>query len=101
LFSYVVQTTGSILPGLGIKHTTQRSLRGPPSRRTATGVLNDEYSYDENANVTAITDEIHAMLMRMKVYDDRDRLTGDDVQGVVCPAGTLLSDRWIDYRNKQ
>lgn len=61
--------------GNGIAHTTQQNVRGLPSRSTDAGVLDDIYSYDENANVAAITDNLGATFTRSMGYDDRDRLT--------------------------
>ena len=61
--------------GNGIAHTTEQNLRGLPSRSTDTGILDDGYSYDENGNVTAITDHFAGTFTRTMTYDDRDRLT--------------------------
>lgn len=61
--------------GNGIVHTTEQNIRGLPSRSLDVGVLDDEYIYDENANVTSITDALLATFTRTMVYDDRDRLT--------------------------
>lgn len=61
--------------GNGIAHTTQQNVRGLPSRSTDAGVLDDSYSYDGNANVAAITDNLGGTFTRSMGYDDRDRLT--------------------------
>ncbi len=65
----------SLTYGNGIVHTTEQNIRGLPSRSHDVGVLDDEYTYDENANVTSITDTLLATFTRSMVYDDRDRLT--------------------------
>ncbi|MDC8015161.1 RHS repeat-associated core domain-containing protein [Tahibacter soli] len=60
--------------GNNIQHTTQQNTRGLPSVSTDAGVLNDVYAYDENANVTAITDALTSTFTRTMAYDDLDRL---------------------------
>ncbi|MBL8298587.1 MAG: RHS repeat-associated core domain-containing protein, partial [Rhodanobacteraceae bacterium] len=61
--------------GNGITHTTLQNLRNLPSRSTDSGVLDDGYTYDENANVATITDHLNGQFTRSMGYDDRDRLT--------------------------
>ncbi|MBL8300457.1 MAG: ParB N-terminal domain-containing protein [Rhodanobacteraceae bacterium] len=61
--------------GNGIAHTTQQNTRGLPSRSTDAGVLDDGYTYDENANVAVITDHLNGDFTRTMIYDGRDRLT--------------------------
>ncbi len=62
--------------GNGIDHTTTQNTRGLPSLSTEGSVLNDGYTYDENANVVGITDQAQAGLFtRTMGYDALDRLT--------------------------
>jgi RHS repeat-associated protein len=62
--------------GNTITHVTAQNIRGLPSRSTDTGILDDSYIYDENANVTRIDDHLGGTFTRTMDYDDRDRLTG-------------------------
>ncbi|HJU38362.1 MAG TPA: RHS repeat-associated core domain-containing protein, partial [Tahibacter sp.] len=61
--------------GNNIAHTTRQNVRGLPSNSTDTGVLNDAYTFDENANVTGIADGLGGTFTRTMTYDDLDRLT--------------------------
>lgn len=61
--------------GNGIVHTMQQNARGLPQRSTDnSGVLNDVYTYDANANVASITDEQMGVTTRTMGYDALDRL---------------------------
>lgn len=60
--------------GNGIVHTMTPNRRGLPNRSTDTGVLNDVYTYDGNANVASITDEQQKVTTRTMSYDALDRL---------------------------
>ena len=66
--------------GNGLVHTmTQNTRRLPARSRDASGalvVLDDSYAFDENGNVTDITDQAQAgKTTRGMSYDDLDRLT--------------------------
>ena len=43
--------------GNGIVHTTTQNVRGLPAQNSDAGVLNDQYSYDANGNISAIADQ--------------------------------------------
>lgn len=61
--------------GNGIHHATEQNLRGLPSRSRDGTVLDDSYSYDENANVSGIIDNLGGDFTRSLQYDALDRLT--------------------------
>lgn len=62
--------------GNGIVHTLAQNTRGLPQRSTDGALLDDQYVYDENANVTAIADLLaSATSSRSMAYDGLDRLT--------------------------
>jgi YD repeat-containing protein len=42
--------------GNGVAHSVSQNLRGLPQVMTDAGKVSDQYAYDANANVTAITD---------------------------------------------
>ncbi|MDQ1835504.1 RHS repeat-associated core domain-containing protein [Massilia sp. CCM 9029] len=60
--------------GNGIKHTLAQNARGLPEKSVDAGVINDVYSYDENANVVNILDAQRSITNREMTYDDLDRL---------------------------
>ena len=62
--------------GNGIVHSLTQKVRGLPEQNRDAGVLQDWYSYDENANVTSITDQLPSGLnsRSMPLYDGLDRL---------------------------
>ena len=61
--------------GNGIAHTLAQNTRGLPQRSTDGAVLDDQYSYDENANVAGIADLLAPSLSsRSMAYDNLDRL---------------------------
>lgn len=62
--------------GNGIVHSMAQNMRGLPERSTDVGVLDDRYTYDQNANVTGIADLIAGSVTgRTMSYDGLDRLT--------------------------
>jgi RHS repeat-associated protein len=78
--------------GNGIVHTTEQNLRGLPSRSHDVGVLDDRYVYDENANVTSITDVQLSSFTRSMIYDDRDRLTSATNAALWAPQASFEYD---------
>lgn len=60
--------------GNGIAHVMQPNVRGLPMQSNDAGVLNDVYTYDENANVASITDHLLGITSRTMGYDGIDRL---------------------------
>jgi RHS repeat-associated protein len=60
--------------GNGVLHTLTQNTCGLPNRSIDAGVLNDEYAFDENGNVTAIGDWQEAVSGRAMTYDGLDRL---------------------------
>ena len=61
--------------GNGVVHTMTPNTRGLPAVSRDAGVLNDSYTYDENANVTSISDLQESISTRAMTYDGLDRLT--------------------------
>jgi RHS repeat-associated protein len=59
----------------GVAHSQTQNLRGLPQQWRDAGVVQDLYSYDANANVTAITDQQEGVSSRTMGYDGLDRLT--------------------------
>lgn len=59
----------------GIVFSMTQNTRGLPLRWKHAGVVQDLYAYDQNANVSAITDEQQAQTTRSMAYDALDRLT--------------------------
>jgi RHS repeat-associated protein len=59
----------------GTVHTQSQNVRGLPLQNADVGVMADQYSYDANANVTAITDQQQGISSRGMGYDGLDRLT--------------------------
>jgi RHS repeat-associated protein len=60
--------------GNGIVHSMVQNERGLPEQVGDSGVLNDLYSYDENGNVSGITDQQESISTRSMGYDEADRL---------------------------
>src|SRR3546814_8886472 len=61
--------------GNGIIHTTTQNARQLPEQSTDTGVFDDKYLYDENANISSIVDLLPRYVRtRVMTYDDLDRL---------------------------
>lgn len=60
--------------GNGIVHGMIQNVRKLPSRSTDQGALDLSYSYDANANVGQITDNIDGRQTRSMVYDGQSRL---------------------------
>ncbi len=60
--------------GNGITHSLTQNTRGLPRQSNDVGVLNDQYDYDANGNVSQITDLQAAATTRTMGYDDLDRL---------------------------
>ncbi|MES2153481.1 MAG: hypothetical protein V4508_27190 [Pseudomonadota bacterium] len=62
--------------GNGVTHSLTQNLRGLPDTVTEGSVLNDQYSFDANANVAGIADLLAANTSsRTMGYDNLDRLT--------------------------
>jgi YD repeat-containing protein len=61
--------------GNGVTHTLTQNMRMLPKISQDAGVVKDEYGYDENGNVTAITDWQEAKTNRTMSYDELDRLS--------------------------
>jgi RHS repeat-associated protein len=61
--------------GNGLTHSMTQYPRGLPKQSTDGGVLNDYYTYDENANVAGIADLLApSVSSRSMIYDNLDRL---------------------------
>lgn len=58
----------------GVQHSLLQTTRGMAFRVRDAGVLHDEYRYDENGNVTGITDLEQGITTRAMTYDLLDRL---------------------------
>jgi hypothetical protein len=62
--------------GNGITHSLAQNTRGLPQRSTDGTMLDDQYGYDENANVARIDDLLApSVTNRTMAYDGLDRLT--------------------------
>ena len=62
--------------GNGIVHTMAQNARQLPASSIDTGgALSQQFGYDENGNVTAVTDALDAARSKAMVYDGLDRLT--------------------------
>jgi YD repeat-containing protein len=62
--------------GNGIVHSLAQNTRGLPQRSTDGAMLDDQYAYDENANVVGISDLLASgVTTRTMGYDGLDRLT--------------------------
>jgi RHS repeat-associated protein len=60
--------------GNGIIHITDQNIRGLPGRMSDSGATDDRYTYDPNANVSAIRDHQNWFDHRSMGYDQLDRL---------------------------
>jgi YD repeat-containing protein len=60
--------------GNGLTHSLTQNVRGLPERSIDSGVLNDVYAYDKNANVTSILDWPEGVSNRAMEYDGLNRL---------------------------
>jgi RHS repeat-associated protein len=76
--------------GNGILHTLSQFQRGLPQVSQDGNVLKDSYAYDNNDNVTSITDQIEGVTTRGMEYDMLNRL-----KRVNAPA--LWGDAWYNY----
>ncbi len=85
----------------GIQHETLQNIRGLPRWSADTGVIDDTYSYDENGNVTAISDMLSASnafgpnLSRTMAYDSRDRLKVGHFNDLSIPDN--MSERGVTF----
>lgn len=85
----------------GIQHETLQNIRGLPRWSSDTGVIDDTYSYDENGNVTAISDMMSASnafgpnLSRTMAYDSRDRLKVGHFNDLSVPDN--MSERGVTF----
>lgn len=59
----------------GVAHSVSQNLRGLPQQWRDAGVVQDEYSFDANGNVTGIADQQEGVSSRTMGYDGLDRLT--------------------------
>lgn len=66
----------------GIVHSLTQNTRGLPLVNRDAGVLQDQYGYDANGNVAAITDQQEGIASRSLGYDGLDRLTAANSPGV-------------------
>jgi RHS repeat-associated protein len=76
--------------GNGIAHTLAQNLRGLPQLSQDGSVLKDSYTYDQNANVASITDQVEGVTTRNMEYDGLNRLTHVN-------ASALWGDAWYGY----
>lgn len=68
--------------GNGKVRSMTPNLRGLPEVSEDSGVMRDVYGYDENGNVTAITDQAGNGTSRGMAYDGLDRLTVANAPGI-------------------
>ncbi|MFT7723419.1 MAG: RHS repeat-associated core domain-containing protein [Roseateles sp.] len=66
----------------GIAHSLTQNTRGLPLVNKDAGVLQDQYSYDANGNVTGITDQQEGVFSRTMGYDELDRLASANAPNV-------------------
>ena len=66
----------------GTVHSQSQNVRGLPLVNSDAGVLQDQYSYDANGNVSAIADQQAGVSSRSMGYDGLDRLTAANSPGV-------------------
>jgi YD repeat-containing protein len=66
----------------GITHSLTQNVRGLPLVNRDAGVMQDQYGYDKNANITAITDQQEGVSSRAMGYDGLHRLTAANAPGV-------------------
>ncbi|MBL8279602.1 MAG: RHS repeat protein [Pelomonas sp.] len=68
--------------GNAIVHSLTQNTRGLPLVNRDAGVMQDQYAYDANGNVTGITDQQEGVFSRAMTYDDLDRLATANAAGV-------------------
>jgi RHS repeat-associated protein len=66
----------------GIVHSLTQTVRGLPLVNRDSGVLQDQYAYDANGNVTSIADQQEGIASRSMAYDGLDRLVVANSPGV-------------------
>lgn len=66
----------------GVVHTLTQNARGLPLQNRDAGVMQDQYSFDSNGNVTGITDQQENIGSRSMGYDGLDRLSVANATGV-------------------
>ncbi len=66
----------------GVVNTLSQNARGLPLVNRDAGVLQDQYGYDANGNIAAITDQQEGITSRVLGYDGLDRLTSASAPGV-------------------
>ena len=71
----------------GITHSLTQNVRGLPLVNRDAGVMQDQYAYDANGNVSGITDQQEGVFSRSMGYDGLDRLTSAHAPGVWGSAG--------------
>ena len=68
--------------GNGIVHTQTQNIRGLPLVNKDAGVMQDQYTFDANGNVTGIADQQENIFNRGMAYDGLDRLTSANAPNV-------------------
>jgi len=68
--------------GNGVVHSLVQNARGLPQESKDVGVLDDVYTYDADADVTSITDNLQSVTTRSMTYDNLDRLKTANAAGV-------------------
>jgi RHS repeat-associated protein len=68
--------------GNGIVHSLTQNTRGLPLVNRDAGVMQDQYGFDANGNIAAITDQQEGISSRSMGYDGLDRLTVANAPGV-------------------
>jgi RHS repeat-associated protein len=66
----------------GTVHSTTQNTRGLPRLNIDAGVMQDQYDYDANANITAIADKQESITTRGMGYDGLDRLIAANAPAV-------------------
>lgn len=68
--------------GNGKIHSMTQNTRNLPDVTSDTGILQDKYGYDHNANVASITDQYQNTSTRTLDYDELDRLKTANAPGM-------------------
>ncbi|WP_235935247.1 RHS repeat domain-containing protein, partial [Undibacterium crateris] len=68
--------------GNGIAHSVTQNLRGLPATLSDAGISANQYGYDQNANVSTITDLSDGSTSRSMQYDALDRLIAVNAPGL-------------------
>jgi YD repeat-containing protein len=76
--------------GNGVAHVMSQNTRGLPLVMTDSGKVSDQYGYDANGNVTAITDLQEGVTSRSMTYDGLNRLW--TANGSIWGTGTYTYD---------